>query len=200
MSVKGTPLYLQVEEALEAFKTGITRLRDQQSQTDSLLAKGNEALDNLMEQVTRIDRMQEDVETDLRLMERFRENAEKERSKFQEQVLRDISQHQEQTKEALGNIRTDLSVRRQELLGMIRDLDANIRASQENSQTLAKEFSGRLETQAEAARIYAEDRVQDAVEQCNELTARIEWAEKWVRRLLWGFIALSILLVIVLIV
>ena len=72
---KGTPLYLQVEEALKDFQLGVGRLKAQQRETDSLLATGNEALENLVLQVACIEKLQDQVESDLRLLERFRQNT-----------------------------------------------------------------------------------------------------------------------------
>ena len=43
-------------------------------------------------------------------------------SEFRQQVLAEFNQHQEQTDSRVDNLKTDLSVRRHELLGLIRDL------------------------------------------------------------------------------
>ena len=68
----GTALYLQVEQALKDFQKGVTRLKSQQVETEALLTKGNEALDNLVLQVARTEKIQAEVESDLRLLEKFR--------------------------------------------------------------------------------------------------------------------------------
>lgn len=136
---KGMPLYLQVEEALKDFQTGVSRLKAQQRETESLISSGNQALENLVLQVARIEKMREQVESDLRLLERFREQIDGEMSEFRQQVLAEFNQHQEQTYIRVDNLKTDLSVRRQELLGLIRDLRQELRG-------LEQEFAGAKRT------------------------------------------------------
>lgn len=132
-----TPLYLQVEEALKDFQSGVTRLKSQQAETENLLAEGNQALENLVLQVARIEKLQEQVESDLRLLERLREKTVQEISALHQRVLTDASAHEVRTKKSIDNLRTDLSVRRQEALGLIRDLRQDL-LSLERANAAAK--------------------------------------------------------------
>lgn len=197
MSVNnGTSLYLQVEEALHEFKTGVTRLRDQQAQTDALLARGNEALDNLVHQVSRVDKMQEDVEADLRLLERFRENMDSEFSRLHTAIRTDMTQQEQQTRQALDNIKTDLSVRRQELLGLIRDLRQGlVNLEKDNRETLTG-LSGQIQVQKSSGDKLAADldtRFKGIAAWHSDLTARIISLESKQKYLVWAMAGLGTL-------
>lgn len=196
MSAKGTHLYLQVEEALEAFKSGVGILRDQQTQTDTLLSRGNEALDNLVQQVARIDKMQEEVEMDLRLMERFREKADQEFTLLHQKVLTDVNEHNEQTKNALDNLKADLSIRRQELLGLIQDLGAKFRQLQENSRNSEKKLTDFIKVHQDDMRsaiAEMDTKVCTFAGYCEELAARVHSVEKKNRFLLWCLIGVAVI-------
>lgn len=197
MSVNnGTSLYLQVEEALHEFKTGVTRLRDQQAQTDALLARGNEALDNLVHQVSRVDKMQEDVEADLRLLERFRENMDSEFSRLHTAIRTDMTQQEQQTRQALDNIKSDLSVRRQELLGLIRDLRQGlVNLEKDNRETLTG-LSGQIQVQKSSGDKLAADldtRFKGIAAWHSDLTARIISLESKQKYLVWAMAGLGTL-------
>jgi septation ring formation regulator EzrA len=126
MTADGTALYLQVEQALKDFQKGVTRLKAQQAETETLLSNGNEALENLVRQVAHTEKMQSQVESDLRLLERFRESQAEENSRFCSQIEAEQNRQKQIAEKNLADVRTDLSVRRQELLGLIGDLKQNV--------------------------------------------------------------------------
>jgi hypothetical protein len=119
---RGTELYLQVEQALKDFQKGVFNLKDQQLSTETLLTRGNEALENLVLQIARTEKIQEEVEADLRLLEKFRQTQAKENAVFASQIKEELSRQRQSTGKALDNLKTDLSLRRRELLGLVEDL------------------------------------------------------------------------------
>lgn len=135
----GTALYLQVEQALKDFQKGVTRLKSQQVETEALLTKGNEALDNLVLQVARTEKIQAEVESDLRLLEKFRLAQAEENAQFFSQVTTELSRQSQSVGKALDNLKTDISVRRQELLGLVGELRKQI---DQRLQALAAELDG----------------------------------------------------------
>lgn len=123
---EGTALYLQVEQALKDFQKGVTRLKNQQVETEALLTKGNEALDNLVLQVVQAEKIQADVESDLRLLEKFRLAQAEENAQFSSQVKAELSRQSQSAGKALDDLKTEISLRRRELLGLVEDLGKNV--------------------------------------------------------------------------
>lgn len=196
---RGTGLYLKVEEALQDFQAGVARLKSQQEDTDSLLSKGNQALEDLALQIAQIDSMQEHVESDLRLLERFRENAKEEIGALRHQSLSELAKHQAQTLTRINNLKTDFSVRRQEILALINDLSQEL-------QGLAKEFVATKSTlnlvrDNEEARNKTLAGIKLQVQTClgrqEEFDNHLTRVEKWYRYLILTAIILSILALVI---
>ncbi|HOC06296.1 MAG TPA: hypothetical protein PKN71_03135 [Bacillota bacterium] len=123
MTAEGaTELYLQVEQALKDFQKGVANLKSQQRSTEALLTRGNEALENLASQIARTEKIQAEVAEDLRLLEKFRQAQAEENAVFAAQVQEELHRHSQATGKALDNLRTDLSLRRRELLGLLDEL------------------------------------------------------------------------------
>jgi chromosome segregation ATPase len=123
----GTPLYVQVEDAIKEFKTSVQKLRDQQSQTDGMLVRGTEALGNMVNQVALMDKLKEEVERELHLMEQYRST-----------ISQDYAEQQAQVDRAVANLKTTIDIRRQEMLGMVRELrQAQQKSEQDLNQKLA---------------------------------------------------------------
>lgn len=137
---RGTELYLQVEQALKDFQKGVFNLKDQQLSTESLLTRGNEALENLVLQIARTEKIQEEVEADLRLLEKFRQAQAKENAVFAGQIKEELSRQRQSTGKALDNLKTDLSLRRRELLGLVEDLGEETRRSLQTLKTEVKDL------------------------------------------------------------
>lgn len=137
---RGTELYLQVEQALKDFQKGVFNLKDQQLSTESLLTRGNEALENLVLQIARTEKIQEEVEADLRLLEKFRQAQAKENAVFAGQIKEELSRQRQSTGKALDNLKTDLSLRRRELLGLVEDLGEETRKSLQTLKTEVKDL------------------------------------------------------------
>ena len=109
-SSSGTPLYLQVEDAISQFITSLTKLQDQQAQTESMLLKGTEALGNMVSQVALMDTLKDDVARELALIDQYRATIS---TQYADQHTR--------TEEALAKLKATIDVRRQEMLGAIRE-------------------------------------------------------------------------------
>jgi adenylate kinase family enzyme len=182
----GTTLYLQVEEALAEFKKGVAKLRSQQTLTDTILTQSSQALDNLLLQIARGDCLKEEVEADLRLAESFREAISQKTAEVHNQILNDLQESKSRTDKALNNLKLDLSVRRQELLGMIQELGQGLakvdlaarEAGAENAamEKALAEFGGRIRTLA-------------AVQE--DLGAKMVALERQNKYQLWALVALG---------
>ncbi|GEM_PF-1420828 len=177
----GTALYLQVEQALKDFQKGVTRLKSQQVETEALLTKGNEALDNLVLQVARTEKIQAEVESDLRLLEKFRLAQAEENAQFFSQVTTELSRQSQSVGKALDNLKTDISVRRQELLGLVGELRKQI---EQRLQALAAELDG-LKGQTSALK-GLEVKIQLLEAYANRQRA----LERKLKFLGWGFVVL----------
>lgn len=177
----GTALYLQVEQALKDFQKGVTRLKSQQVETEALLTKGNEALDNLVLQVARTEKIQAEVESDLRLLEKFRLAQAEENAQFFSQVTTELSRQSQSVGKALDNLKTDISVRRQELLGLVGELRKQI---DQRLQALAAELDG-LKGQTSALK-GLEVKIQLLEAYANRQRA----LERKLKFLGWGFVVL----------
>ena len=177
----GTALYLQVEQALKDFQKGVTRLKSQQVETEALLTKGNEALDNLVLQVARTEKIQAEVESDLRLLEKFRLAQAEENAQFFSQVTTELSRQSQSVGKALDNLKTDISVRRQELLGLVGELRKQI---EQRLQALAAELDG-LKGQTSALK-GLEVKIQSLEAYANRQRA----LERKLKFLGWGFVVL----------
>ncbi|MDD3074172.1 MAG: hypothetical protein PHS56_07145 [Eubacteriales bacterium] len=177
----GTALYLQVEQALKDFQKGVTRLKSQQVETEALLTKGNEALDNLVLQVARTEKIQAEVESDLRLLEKFRLAQAEENAQFFSQVTTELSRQSQSVGKALDNLKTDISVRRQELLGLVGELRKQI---DQRLQALAAELDG-LKGQTSALK-GLEGKIQLLEAYANRQRA----LERKLKFLGWGFVVL----------
>jgi len=140
----GTPLYLEVEAALKDFKTGVSSLREQQAKTETLLAQGGEALDTLVQQMARVDSLKEDVESDLRLLEKYKGSLDKKVTAAQQQFLEELEEYQQTTRKSMDNVKTDLSLRRKELLGLIQEAQDNLKALENLSQQREQNFQRQL--------------------------------------------------------
>jgi chromosome segregation ATPase len=192
------PLYLQVEEALKDFQSGVSRLKAQQRETESLIASGNQALENLVLQVARIEKMREQVEGDLRLLERFREQIDGEMSEFRQQVLAEFNQHQEQTDSRVDNLKTDLSVRRHELLGLIRDLRQQVKELEEKvggAKKNLEDLQGNEEARDKAL-AGLRQQVQTCLSCYEELNRRLVQGRRWNRYLLAAIAVMSGLVIL----
>jgi len=199
----GTPLYLQVEEALGEFKTGVTKLRAQQAQTDTLLSKGDQALENLVHQISRVDSLKSDVESDLRLMEQFRETIAKEARELQNRIHTDFSEHELQTSEALSNLKTDFSVRRQELLGLIQAVRHSTETVEQSYKDIKAEMVQNLIAQEKAMEGMANElgpKVRSLSAHQSQLSGKIIALEKKSNYLIWAVIGLGIVAVLALII
>ncbi len=177
----GTALYLQVEQALKDFQKGVTRLKSQQVETEALLTKGNEALDNLVLQVARTEKIQAEVESDLRLLEKFRLAQAEENAQFFSQVTTELSRQSQSVGKALDNLKTDISVRRQELLGLVGELRKQI---DQRLQALTAELDG-LKGQTSALK-GLEVKIQLLEAYANRQRA----LERKLKFLGWGFVVL----------
>ncbi|HBI57112.1 MAG TPA: hypothetical protein DG577_07065 [Firmicutes bacterium] len=177
----GTALYLQVEQALKDFQKGVTRLKSQQVETEALLTKGNEALDNLVLQVARTEKIQAEVESDLRLLEKFRLAQAEENAQFFSQVTTELSRQSQSVGKALDNLKTDISVRRQELLGLVGELRKQI---DQRLQALTAELDG-LKGQTSALK-GLEVKIQSLEAYANRQRA----LERKLKFLGWGFVVL----------
>ncbi len=192
---KGTPLYLQVEEALKDFQLGVGRLKAQQRETDSLLATGNEALENLVLQVACIEKLQDQVESDLRLLERFRQNTAQENDQLRQQILAEFSEHQEQIRGRVDNLKTDFGVRRQEILGLIRDLRQELKGIEQqwiNTQKALNTIQGN-EGAREKILAWLKQQTEMLQSYQQEVDRRLARAEKWTKYLLAAVLALAVL-------
>lgn len=125
----GTELYLQVEQALKDFQRGVSHLKSQQLTTEALLTRSNEALDNLALQIARTEKIQAEVAEDLRLLEKFRQAQAEENALFAAQVKEELGRQHQAAGKALDNLKTDLSLRRRELLGLVEELREEVRRS-----------------------------------------------------------------------
>ena len=177
----GTALYLQVEQALKDFQKGVTRLKSQQVETEALLTKGNEALDNLVLQVARTEKIQAEVESDLRLLEKFRLAQAEENAQFFSQVTTELSRQSQSVGKALDNLKTDISVRRQELLGLVGELRKQI---DQRLQALAAELDG-LKGQT-----YALKGLEGKIQLLEAYANRQRALERKLKFLGWGFVVL----------
>lgn len=193
---KGAPLYLQVEEALKEFQSGVNRLKAQQSETDSLLASGNEALENLVRQIARTEKLQEQVESDLRLLERFRQRTAQETDQLRQQVLAELNEHQEQIKGRVDNLKTDFSVRRQEILGLIQDLRKELKALEQewgNTKRTLEYIQGSEKARGKTL-AGLKQQVQSCYSRLQEVDHRLARGEKWTKYLLAAVLVLAVLL------
>lgn len=183
MNTDGTDLYLQVEQALNDFQQGVTRLKAQQAETETLLSNGNEALENLVRQVALTEKMQSQVESDLRLLERFRISQAEENARFCSQMGAELNRQKQIAEKNLANVKTDLSIRRQELLGLIGDLQKNIEGR-------LRQIDTELDSLKAAGKELAAE-----VQLLEETWAsRHRLLERKLNYLYWGFAALAALL------
>lgn len=184
MTDDGTALYLQVEQALKDFQKGVTRLKAQQAETETLLSNGNEALENLVRQVAHTEKMQSQVESDLRLLERFRISQAEENAQFCSQMEAELNRQKQIAEKNLANVKADLSIRRQELLGLIGDLQQNVEGRLRQIDTgmdnlkaaFLKELASELQLLEET------------------WASRHRLLERKLNYLYWGFAALAVLL------
>lgn len=165
-SSEGVSLYLQVDTALKEFQTGVARLKEQQARTDSLLAQGNHALENLVRQIAGLEEMKKQAEEKLSLLEACRQSIGAEMAGFRTQLQARLEEQEQMYRNALSSLKADCSLRRQELLGLVQEL-----------QGQARRWS------AESARLDAvcretAQRLQNAELQGQELELRLAAAEK----------------------
>ncbi len=159
----------------------MTRLKSQQVETEALLTKGNEALDNLVLQVARTEKIQAEVESDLRLLEKFRLAQAEENAQFFSQVTTELSRQSQSVGKALDNLKTDISVRRQELLGLVGELRKQI---DQRLQALAAELDG-LKGQT-----YALKGLEGKIQLLEAYANRQRALERKLKFLGWGFVVL----------
>lgn len=178
---EGTALYLQVEQALKDFQKGVTRLKAQQIETEALLAKGNEALENLVLQVAHTEKIQAEVESDLRLLEKFRLAQADENAQFCSQVKAELNRQSQSAGKILDSLKTEISLRRRELLGLVEDLEKNV---QGRLQTLDTEVNGLKNQTAALTQLEAKIQLLEAY------ASRQRALERKQKLLIWGFAAL----------
>lgn len=178
---EGTALYLQVEQALKDFQKGVTRLKAQQIETEALLAKGNEALENLVLQVALTEKIQAEVESDLRLLEKFRLAQADENAQFCSQVKAELNRQSQSAGKILDSLKTEISLRRRELLGLVEDLEKNV---QGRLQTLDTEVNG-LKNQTAALK-----ELEAKIQLLEAYASRQRALERKQKLLIWGFAAL----------
>lgn len=178
---EGTALYLQVEQALKDFQKGVTRLKAQQIETEALLAKGNEALENLVLQVALTEKIQAEVESDLRLLEKFRLAQADENAQFCSQVKAELNRQSQSAGKILDSLKTEISLRRRELLGLVEDLEKNV---QGRLQTLDTEVNGLKNQTAALTQLEAKIQLLEAY------ASRQRALERKQKLLIWGFAAL----------
>lgn len=195
-----TPLYIQVEEAINEFKTNVTKLRSQQTQIDDMMVKGTEALGNMLGRVALIDQLKDEVDAQMQQLEQFRHKIGNESAK-----------HQQESKLAIQEVRTTSEERRLEFLALIRELRHALQKSEQEYKAGLQETKTRLtglhhtldNSMSDIQKTFkARSRQQDAI--IVEVSNRLESLElSYSRRiklltgavLLLGFIAiLSILL------
>jgi DNA repair exonuclease SbcCD ATPase subunit len=118
---KGTALYLQVEQALKDFQTGVARLKSQQAETEELLAKGDAALETLVRQVTAVELVEREVQSCLDQLEKQGRALAEENDRFADWVEDQLGQARQSLEKVAQGLRTEMHFRRRELEGTVTD-------------------------------------------------------------------------------
>lgn len=121
---EGTTLYLQVEQALKDFQTGVTKLQSQQAETEILRLKNDEALKQLVGLLAQAENVRAQLEAKVRLLAEFRLALTQENAEFTNSTKAEIKRLREDESKARASLQTEVECRQQQLTGQVKRIES----------------------------------------------------------------------------